>query len=201
MDPALAALDFAKAGAILADMVVSYLTAGASPSDPERASEHDTEDCRSTPVATGMHLHSPVNARPSALPSGEHGSPIQLDEQGTVTRLEPGTDQGSRSRPRKIWSCSKHPHRLQDIGRRRGDGPRRCDLLSGGVKAGAFEPGLASAARTVRHHWYGRDRRRRCVRPSRFQRWPRARHEGHLRPSGVAHHSRAPPRWQAQQGV
>ena len=39
------------------------------------------------------------------------------------------------------------------------------------------------------------------LRPGRFQRWPRARHEGHLRPGGVAHHSRAPPRWQAQQGV
>src|SRR6516162_9494739 len=130
MDPALAALDFAKAGAILADMVVSYLTAGASPSDSERASEHDPEDCRSTPVATGLHLHSPVDASPSALQSGEHGSPIQPDEQGPITRLEPGTDQGSRSRPGQVWSSSKHPHRLQNTGRRRSDGPRRRDLLS-----------------------------------------------------------------------
>ena len=37
--------------------------------------------------------------------------------------------------------------------------------------------------------------------PGRFQRRPRARHEGHLRPGGVAHHPRAPPRWQTQQGV
>jgi len=41
MDPALAALDFAKAGAILADMVVSYLAAGALPSDPEGPDDHD----------------------------------------------------------------------------------------------------------------------------------------------------------------
>jgi hypothetical protein len=33
MDPALAALDFAKAGAIIADMVVSCLAAGASPGE------------------------------------------------------------------------------------------------------------------------------------------------------------------------
>src|SRR5579864_8374646 len=122
MDPALAALDFAKAGAILADMVVSYLAAGASPSDPESASEPDVQDFRSTPVATGPHLHSPVNAGPSALQSGEHGSPVQLDEQGPLTRLEPGTDQGSRSRPGQVWRCSRHPHRLQDTGRRRRSG-------------------------------------------------------------------------------
>src|SRR3974390_1289260 len=154
MDPALAALDFTKGGAILADMFVSYLAAGASPSDPERASEHDSKDCRSTPVATGLHLHSSVNAGPSALQSGEHGSAGQPDEQGSLTRVEAGADQGSRSRPGQVWSGSKHPHRLQDAGRRRGDGPCRCDLLFGGVKAGAFEPGLASTARTVRHHWY-----------------------------------------------
>ncbi len=35
MDPALIAFDFTKVGAILADMVVSYLATGAPPSDPE----------------------------------------------------------------------------------------------------------------------------------------------------------------------
>ena len=35
MDPALIALDFAKAGAVVADMIVSYLAAGAPPLDPE----------------------------------------------------------------------------------------------------------------------------------------------------------------------
>src|SRR5271166_347874 len=123
IDPALTGLDFAKAGAILADMVVSYLAAGASPSDPESADDHDTEDCRSTPVATGLHLHSPVNPGASALQSGEHGSPIQPDEQSPLTRLEPGADQGSRPRSGQVWSCGKHPHRLQEPGRRCGDGP------------------------------------------------------------------------------
>ena len=41
MDPALASLDFAKAGAILADMVVSHLAAGAPPLHPEERDDHD----------------------------------------------------------------------------------------------------------------------------------------------------------------
>ena len=55
MDLALVAFDFTKAGAILADMVVSYLAAGAPPSNQEGPHEHDVQNCRSTPVAAGMH--------------------------------------------------------------------------------------------------------------------------------------------------
>jgi hypothetical protein len=40
MDPAIAALDFAKVGSILADMVESFLAAGVPPSLAEGA-EHD----------------------------------------------------------------------------------------------------------------------------------------------------------------
>jgi hypothetical protein len=40
MDPAIAAFDFAKAGAILADMVESFLAAGTPPALPEGA-DHD----------------------------------------------------------------------------------------------------------------------------------------------------------------
>ena len=53
MDPALIGLDTAKAGAIVADMIVSYLAAGAPPFDPKEPNEPHLEDCRSTPVETG----------------------------------------------------------------------------------------------------------------------------------------------------
>ena len=66
MDPALVALDFAKAGAIVADMVVSYLAA-APPSDVEGPDDHELEDRRSTPVAAGLHLHSAVDDGASAF--------------------------------------------------------------------------------------------------------------------------------------
>ena len=58
MDPAIAALDFAKVGSILADMVESFLAAGVPPSLAEGA-EHDdhVQDLRPTPVASSLHLH------------------------------------------------------------------------------------------------------------------------------------------------
>ena len=81
MDPALVAFDFTKAGAILADMVESYLAAGAPPFDPEGADDDDFEDCRATFVATSLRLHSPVDDGASSLQPGEHGAPIQSGEQ------------------------------------------------------------------------------------------------------------------------
>jgi hypothetical protein len=44
MDQALVAFDFTKAGAILADMIVSYLAAGAPPFDPEEPDDDQFED-------------------------------------------------------------------------------------------------------------------------------------------------------------
>ena len=62
MDPALTSFDVAKVGAVLADMVVCFLAAGASLSDPESANDHASQDCRSTSIATSLHLHPPVDA-------------------------------------------------------------------------------------------------------------------------------------------
>jgi hypothetical protein len=50
MDPAIAAIDLAKAGAILADMVEYFLAAGTAPSLPEGADHDDVQDCRPPPV-------------------------------------------------------------------------------------------------------------------------------------------------------
>ena len=44
MDPALVDFDFAKAGAILADMVASYLAAGAPPFNPEVRRDNQDEN-------------------------------------------------------------------------------------------------------------------------------------------------------------
>ena len=84
MDPAVAALDFAKAGAILANMIESYLAGGAPPSNPEGADHDDLEDCRSPSVAPSLHLHSSVDDGASPLQSGEHRTPVQFGEQGAV---------------------------------------------------------------------------------------------------------------------
>src|SRR6186713_2730476 len=81
MDPALTSFDVAKVGAVLADMVVCFLAAGASLSDPESANDDASQDCRSTSIATSLHLHPPVDPGAGALQSGEHRPPVQSGEQ------------------------------------------------------------------------------------------------------------------------
>src|SRR6202049_671892 len=87
MDPAVAALDIVKAGAILANMIESYLAGGAPPSNPEGADHDDLQDCRSTSVAPSLHLHSSVDDGAGPLQPGEHLAPAKSGEQGTVSRL------------------------------------------------------------------------------------------------------------------
>src|SRR5260221_9623873 len=60
MDPAVAALDFVKAGAILANMIESYLAGGAPPADAEGADHDDLQNCRSPSIAASLHLHSSI---------------------------------------------------------------------------------------------------------------------------------------------
>src|SRR5437899_3007988 len=143
MDPAVAALDIAKAGAILANMIESYLAGGAPPSNPEGADHDDLQDCRSTSVAPSLHLHSSVDYGAGPLQPGEHRAPVQSGEQGTVSRLELGANPDPRPGSRPVRCTNDQSRGLQDAGQRRGHGPSRCDLLPGSLAAGALQPGLA----------------------------------------------------------
>src|SRR6202035_3799715 len=196
MDPAVAALDIAKAGVILANMIESYLAGGAPPSNPEGAEHDDLQDRRSTSVAGSLHLHSSIDDGAGPLQPGEHRAPVQSGEQGTVSRLELGADPDPRPGSRPVGCADSQSRGLQDASQRRGHEPSRGDLLPGSFAAGAIEPGLASPARVVRHHRHARDRRGRLLRSSRVQRRACARHEGHVRSGRAAHHPRAPP-WYA----
>src|ERR1700760_4163580 len=124
MDPALIALDLVKAGAIVADMIVSYLAAGAPPLYSEQPNEPNLQDCRSAPVETSVHLHPPIDAGPGPSQSGEHGSPVQPGRQSPVFGLEPAADPDPRSRSHPIWHSHHHTHGLQNPGERRGDESR-----------------------------------------------------------------------------
>src|SRR6202795_916789 len=106
MDPAVATLDFVKAGAILANMIESYLAGGAAPSNTEGADHDDLQDCRSPSVAASLHLHSSIDTGASPLQSGEHRTPIQSSEQGEVHGLESGTDSYPRPGSRPVRSQS-----------------------------------------------------------------------------------------------
>src|SRR5215470_2625121 len=151
MDPAVAALDFTKAGAVLADMVESFLAAGAIvPALPEGDDHDDVKDRGPAPVTCGMRLHSPVDTGTSSLQPGEHGAPVQFEEQGAGARLEPGED--PHPRPGSGPLSDDQSGGLQDPGQRRGDGTSGSDLFTRSFPPGAFEQGLASSAGVLRDH-------------------------------------------------
>src|SRR5215471_17855658 len=88
MDPAVATLDFAEAGAIIANMIESYLAAGAPPFNAEGADHAESEDCRSSSDAKRLHLHSSVDDGASAIQSGEHRAPVQSSGPSKVVWLD-----------------------------------------------------------------------------------------------------------------
>src|ERR1700736_2821816 len=140
MDPAVAALDIAKAGVILANMIESYLAGGAPPSNPEGAEHDDLQDRRSTSVAGSLHLHSSVDDGAGPLQPREHRTPVQSGGQSTVSRLEPGADPDPRPGSRPIRRANDRSRGLQGVGQRRGRGPTRSALLPGRPRAGGAAP-------------------------------------------------------------
>src|SRR4029077_9403614 len=201
MDPAVAALDFAKAGAIIANMIESYLAAGAPPFNAEGADHAESEDCRSSSDTKRLHLHSSIDDGASAIQSGEHRAPVQSSGPSEVAWLDAGADPNPRRGSCPIGRTDDQTRRLQDPCERCGDGASRCDLLAGVFALGTLEQGLASIAGTVRCHQNFGVRRRWLLRSVRLQRQPCPRHERHVRASRTAHHSRAPPRLQTQQSA
>src|SRR2546430_16722522 len=114
MDPAVAALDIAKAGVILANMIESYLAGGAPPSNPEGAEHDDLQDRRSTSIAGSLHLHSSIDDGAGPLQPGKYRAPEKSGEQGTGSRLELVEDPGHRSRSRPVRGANHQPPRIQD---------------------------------------------------------------------------------------
>src|SRR6516165_4136674 len=188
MDPAVAALDFAKAGAIIANMIESYLAAGASPFNAEGADHAEPEDCRSSSDAKSLHLHSSIDNGASAIQSGEHRAPIQSSRSSEVAWLDAGADPNPRRGSCPVGRTDDQARRLQDPCERCGDGTSRRDLLSGIFTLGTLEQGLASITGTVRRHQDIGVRRRWLLRSVRLQRQPCPRHERHVRASRTAHH-------------
>src|SRR5271169_46549 len=133
MDPTVAGLDVAKAGVIIANMIESYLAGGALPSNPEGAAHDDLQDCRSTSVAGGLHLHSSIDNGSGSLQPGEHRTPVQSGGQSSVSGLEPGADPDPRPGPRPVRRASERSRGLQGVGQRRGAGPGRGHILPGSL--------------------------------------------------------------------
>src|SRR5262245_63595563 len=114
MDPAVAAFDFAKAGVIVANMIESYLAAGALPSNPEGADNVEHQDCRSSSDAARLHLHSAVDTGASALQSTEHRPPEQSSKPSKAAGLDSGEDPNPRRGSRPTGTPADQPRQLQD---------------------------------------------------------------------------------------
>src|SRR5271165_968234 len=172
MDPAVATLDFAKAGAIIANMIESYLAAGAPPFNAEGVDHAEREDCRSSSDPKSLHLHSSVDDGASAIQSGEHRAPVQSGGPGEVAWLDAGADPNPRRGPCPVGRTDDQARRLQDPCERCGDGTSRRDLLSRIIAPGTLEQRLASITGTVRCHQDIGVRRRWLLRSVRLQRQP-----------------------------
>src|SRR5260370_18183362 len=129
MDPAVAGLDFAKSGIVLANMIESYLAGGAPPSNPEGAVHDKPQDFRSTSVTASLRLRSSVDAGTGTLQPGEHRAPVQSGRQGTVSPLQSATASDPPSGSRAIPHARDRAPGLQGPGQRRRSRPTRCDLL------------------------------------------------------------------------
>src|SRR6202011_5746203 len=152
MDPAVAALDLTKAGAIIASMIESYLAAGATPPNAEGAEHAEFENSRASSGAAGLHLHPSIVASASALQSGEHGTPVQSDQPSTITRLDSRADPNSRCGSRPLGRAGDQTRRLQGPCERFSYGANRRDLRAGIIPLSTIQQGLAPAFGTMRDH-------------------------------------------------
>src|SRR6516165_8698245 len=119
MDPAVAALDLTKAGAIIANMIESYLAGGAPLPNTQGADHHEFEDGRSPSGAASLHLHSPIDAGTGPLQSRKQGTPVQSGEPSEGARMDAGADPDPRWRSRPLRRAGDPSRRLQDAGQRR----------------------------------------------------------------------------------
>src|SRR6516162_4517635 len=102
MDLAVAALDLTKAGAIIANMIESYL-AGGAPLPNTQGADHDAfEDGRSPSGAASLHLHSPIDAGTGPLQTSKQVPPIQFGEPSEGARMDAGVEPEPRWRSRPL---------------------------------------------------------------------------------------------------
>src|SRR5712691_156493 len=192
-----APLDAALGGVLLANMLEGWLASESSFSVTVEATD-ELEDHRTAPEQTGLYICAPVNDRPSAPPSGEHGAPVCAAPEGPGTGLERSRDPHPRSGPGGIGCPDGGAAGLQDLGGGCLDGPSGRCLCLGSLAAGALEPRLASAAGVVRAHRNTRGRRRWLLRFGGLQRWTAPGTQRDDGPGRVAFFARPPPRRQAQ---
>src|SRR5215469_9514659 len=197
MRPAVCAIqmsfDVGLGGVLLANMLVAWLDSDSEVSPTEEAVD-ESQDRRTSPEPTSLHLPTPVDAVPSPSPPGEHRTPVCPAREGGGTGLERILDPHTGSGPREDGDRNGGTGGLQDLGGGGLDGASGRGVCLGSLPAGALESGLASTPGVVRTHRNAGDRRRWLLRSGGFQRRTFARIEGRHGPGRASFFARAPPR-------
>ena len=180
MRPAVSAIqmsvDVGLGGVLLANMLVAWLDSDSEVSPSEEAVD-ESQDRRTSPEPTSLHLPTPVDAGPSPPPSGEHRTSVCPARESGGTGLERTPDPHARSGPGQDGHRNGGTGGLQDVSSRGLAGSSGRGIRAGGFATGALESGLASAAGVVCAHRNPGDRRRWLLRSGGLQRWPFARLE------------------------
>src|SRR5258708_8268746 len=92
-------IDVGLGGVLLANMLAAWLDGHPEVLPIEEATD-ESQDPGTSPEQAGLHLFTPVDAEPSAPPSGEHGAAVRTAREGAGTGLEripdPQAASGSR---------------------------------------------------------------------------------------------------------
>src|SRR5215467_2717250 len=184
--------DVGLGGMLLANMLVAWLDSDSEILPPEEAVD-ESQDHRTSPEPTSLHLLTAVDAQPSPSPSGEHRTSVCPAREGAGTGLERIPDPHTGSGPGEDGYRNRGTGGLQDLGGGGLAGASGRGIRAGGLATGALESGLAPAAGVVRTHRNTGDRRRWLLRSGGFQRRIVVGIEGRYGPGRTSFFARAPP--------
>src|ERR1700737_2784377 len=146
-----APFDSKQGGLLLANMLSAWLD-GEPSGEATVEAVHEPQDRRTSPQPIRLCLPAPVDARPSAPSSGEHGAPVCAAREGGGTGLEPSCDPPPRWGSRKVGNADCRTGGFQAVSGRCLDGTSgRCVGL-GSLPVIALGLGLASTAGAVCPH-------------------------------------------------
>src|ERR1700745_290643 len=122
-------------GRLLANMLADWLKNGSGFSSGAEAA-YEPQDHRTAPPQAGVRVPAPIDPRPSAAPSREHGAAICSARESPGVGLEPSCDPRPRPRPRNLGCADGGERRLQDLGGGCLDGAGGCSICPGSLAAG-----------------------------------------------------------------
>src|SRR6266446_6302536 len=187
-----APFDHKRGGLLLANMLSAWLD-GEPSGEATAEAVHEPKDRRPSPQPIRLCLPAPVDARPSAPSSGEHGTPVRVAREGAGTGLERSFDPHPRWGPRQVRNADGGTGGLQDVGGRCLDGPSGRRVCLGSLPTFALGLGLASTAGVVCPDPNSGDRRGWLLRSGRFQRRTFVRPAGDYGPGRAPFFAHAPP--------